>query len=303
MAGGGSGVILARGNAAAPVLAEADVAPLSMDLSARLRVLATVLGGNKTPGDAVAVPTDAIDARAWLELLVGATGSLARGRAWSTSLGTETASVAALETIGMLVGPDGTNLRRARVNTGGALTVASLIGDIDASGDNYNYGSTALMNVYANILGQVESSLPSALTTARKSGVRLDQYGQLIVSPGVPAPNTRHNPSGTFIVDSNDANVSSTAKTLWSITVWSTEATNVRYLQVFDKASALSGGDTPIAGCCWRLAAGAMLQIPPNEIGPAGVRCASGLRIGWSSSAATYTAAATPKVEARIAYF
>lgn len=302
MAGGGSGVILARGNAAAPTLAEGEVAPLSMDLSARLRVLATVLGGNKTPGDAVAIPTDAIDARAWLELLVGATGSLARGRAWTASQGTETASVAALETIGMLVGPDGTNVRRARVNTTGALTVASLVGDIDASGDNYNYGSTALLNVYANILGQVESSLPSVLTAARKSGVRLDQYGQLIVSPGVPAPNLRHNLSGVFIVDSNDASIVAAAATLWGVTVWSTEATNVRYLQAFNKASALAGGDTPLNGCVWRLAAGAMLQILPNELGPAGMRFTTGLRFGWSSTPATYTAAATPKVEARIIY-
>lgn len=310
MSGGGSGVILARANAAAPVLAEGDLAPLSQDLSARLRVLATVLGGTKTPGDAIVIPTDAIDARAWLELLVGATGSLARGRAWPTATGTETASVAAMETIGAIVGPNGAGgINRLRISTVGGAVCVPPEGEINADIDNGDYSATALWNAYAVQLGHVETSLPTALTNGRKSRVRLDAYGQQLVTLGMPAPNTRNNPSGTFIVDSNDANIAAAARTLLGITVWSTEAGGVvRYLQIHDKASALAGGDTPIAGCSWRLVGGSgagasFLQIVGDELGPArAIRTGNGLRVGWSSTAATYTAAATPKVEARIIF-
>lgn len=310
MSGGGSGVVLARANAAAPVLAEGELAPLSQDLSARLRVLATVLGGTKTPGDAVAIPTDAIDARAWLELLVGATGSLARGRAWPTATGTETASAAALETIGAIVGPNGAGgINRLRISTVGGAVCVPPEGEINSDIDNGDFSATALWNAYAVQLGHVESTLPSALTNGRKSRVRLDQYGQQLVALGMPAPNTRNNPTATFIVDSNDANIATSARTVLGVMVWSTEAGGTtRYLQIHDKASALAGGDVPYLGCSFRLVGGSgagasFMQIMGAELGPGGgIRTTAGLRVGWSSTGATYTAAATPKVECRIIY-
>lgn len=310
MSGGGSGVVLARANAAAPVLAEGELAPLSQDLSARLRVLATVLGGNKTPGDAVAIPTDAIDARAWLELLVGATGSLARGRAWPTATGTETASVAALETIGAIVGPNGAGgINRLRISTVGGAVCVPPEGEIHSDIDNADYSATPLWNAYAVQLAHVESALPSALTNGRKSRVRLDQYGQQLVALGMPAPNTRNNPLATKIVDSNDANVASSARTILGIMAWSTEAggTN-RFLQIFDKASALAGGDAVFAGLSFRMVGGSgagpsYLQVMGTELGPGGgLRTTNGLRVGWSTTDATYTAAATPKCEIRLIY-
>jgi hypothetical protein len=107
-------VLSARANAAAPIWTEGYQVPLSVDLSGNLRTSASVSGtiiiaGNKTPSDAYANPTDALDTMSLLAIWNGATWD----RAKSISVGgNQTSGILAIGNY--VYDADGTTWRRLR---------------------------------------------------------------------------------------------------------------------------------------------------------------------------------------------
>ena len=92
-----------------------------------------------------------------------------------------------------------------------------------------------------------------------------------------------------------DISVKATAGNLLSITASNINAA-IRYLQVFDKATAPSSGNTPVFS--WAIPAGtstapAIREIGRDFLGEGGHYFASGIAVGVSTTAATFTAATT----------
>lgn len=92
-----------------------------------------------------------------------------------------------------------------------------------------------------------------------------------------------------------DISVKATAGNVLSLTVSSLNAA-IRYLQVFNKATAPSNGDTPIFS--WAIPAGAatapaIREIGRDFLGEGGYYLATGIAVGVSTTAATFTAATT----------
>ena len=267
-----------------------------------------VIAGANTPADNFAIPTNCIPAQSFLQAYDGAAFDLVRVRAWPNAVGVATASVAAVETVGQLVGPNGTGSNTiARVNTTGALTISSLIGDIDASSNttNFNYGASAVMNVAAYALFGPSSTLPTFTPGANSKGAaQSDVHGSLYTQNGPPPANGRDNATGNFAVDSADVPIKTTAGTLWDFYVVSTEAGGtIRFLQVHNKNAALVLGDVPVFSFIINgpgpICASALNQF----LGAHGMYFPAGIRFGWSTTAGTYTAAGAPKNQINYTYY
>jgi len=265
-----------------------------VDASGRLSI-----AGSNTPADNFATPTNAIPAQCFLQAYDGAAFDLVRSRGWVSTVGVQTASAAAIDTVTQLTGPNGAGtITVARVNTTGALTVASLAGDIDGSANatSFNYGSTALLNTYSIALFGISSTLPGFTAGSNTKGAaQADTNGNLYVRDGAPALNARDNPTPNIAVDSADIPVKTSAGVLWSFHFVSTMAGGtVYYMQLHNKASALSGGDVPIATFAIN---GSGLVGPFDStkfLGPHGRYFSAGIRIGFSSTPGTYTAIGAP---------
>ena len=114
----------------------------------------------------------------------------------------------------------------------------------------------------------------------------------------LPKPVAASSYSGlAFSAPLNDVDISvkASAGNVLSLTVSNINAA-VRYLQVFNKATAPTGGDTPVFS--WVIPAGtatapAIREIGREFFGEGGYYFATGIAVGISTTAATFTAATT----------
>jgi hypothetical protein len=269
---------------------------VTVDASGRLPV---VIVGSNTPANNFVTPTNCLPVQAFLQAYDGATFDLVRVRPWETAVGIVTQSGAAIEAVSQLSGPNGVgSITIARVQATGALTIASAVGDIDASSNTteYNYGSAAIMNVAAYVLAGPSTALPSYAGTAnRKVALLTDTQGSLYTQPGPPQPNARDNPTANFAIDSADVPIKTSAGTLWDFYVVSREAGGtIRYLQVFNKATPLAYNDVPIFSFVINGPGPICASSLHHFLGAHGLYFSAGIRLGWSTTPGTYTAAGAP---------
>lgn len=161
--------------------------------------------------------------------------------------------------------------------------------DIVRSGAQSNVA--AATGYLANLgIGQYNATAPT-LTDTRYNHLQLDSKANLKTVEGAVEVATMFN----AILNDVDISVKASAGYLKSIAVTSINA-GLRYLQVHNKATAPAGGDTPIwsfpipAGAA---TAPAMVSFGEQDWGSGGLSCSTGIAIGVSTTAATFTAATT----------
>jgi hypothetical protein len=128
-----------------------DVEPPAIDTRARIIISPTVpvvITGGVTPADNFANPTDAITVWSLIGGLDAAgTWDRLRTRPWPTTNAAQTASAAALDTIGVMVGPDGAgNLVSAFVDASGNQRVAGAVTPADNFATPANAVATFSLN-------------------------------------------------------------------------------------------------------------------------------------------------------------
>lgn len=283
-----------------------------------------VIGSGSTPG-AIAVAGDATLADDFANpsgsaLITGAFVSGFDGTTWDRirsvtvpnnyPLGTTLPQMGALYTASIVVAWDSTNSRdsRVRCNVYGALAVT-----LDAAGasawsafDNIN---PAAINAQAMVvpIGRIRTS-SLAGTAGNTAYPSLDIRGTLQTTSARPdAGQTTNNNAtlgvvgGPCAVDSNDISLSASACFLQYLRVVSTESTNARYLQLHNTNAAIGAAAVPVIS--FYMKAGDKLELWGENLSKLAHWFTTGLRIGWSSTATTYTAAGTPKLEVTAAIY
>jgi hypothetical protein len=276
-----------------------------VDASGNQRVAGTI-----TPADNFTTPTNAIAVGAFLQAYDGTNWDMPRATAPVSTITSRAPATIALQVNAQLWGANGSGSEtNAQVTSVGALSTQIYPGLITL-GDNVNFGSTPLCPIEALPLLYVESTLPTALTTAQQSRQRADQYGAGYSQRGAPPPNTRDNPTWSLgTTNLTTTNYKASAGTIYALRGMSKQAINVyRYLQVHNKASAPAGGDVPIMsfampGETVATAGGPISQFAADFLGAHGYYLGTGVSLAWSSTRTTYTAPGGEVNEVEIAYF
>lgn len=134
-----------------------------------------------------------------------------------------------------------------------------------------------------------------------------DNTNQVYATVERPFVETTYEPSDfqTFFGAGATAVVKNSEAQLFSLMAYS-EETDRLWFQLFNQATALVGGETPIFS--FRLYGNSTLAdytrliLDHGFFSHGGIRFSTGLVYGWSSTAATYTAAASTVVETTIIF-
>lgn len=149
------------------------------------------------------------------------------------------------------------------------------------------------------------NSTPPSLEDKQTANTQMDQSGNQKFTLGTGLNKTddevtvhqayeqsaTHSPSNfqDFSGSNVSTVVSSTPANVFTIQCTNANA-SIRYLQIHDGNSALSGGETPILSLPIPISGGA-LTLGPAELTQAGKRCANGFIWAFSTSLSTYTPA------------
>lgn len=243
--------------------------------------------------DATANPTTPI---------VGAANEVFNGTTWdrlrSAEAVTGTSGTGLLGAGGLMY--DGANWIRIRgVGAAGDGTANALaVGGYGYNGSTFDRlragaqsNATAATGYLAALgVGQYNATAPT-ITDTRYNHFQLDSRGNQKVVDGAYEVGTVFN----AVLNDVDISVKASAGYLLSIRVSNINAA-IRYLQIHNKATAPAGGDTPILS--FPIPAGSAtnpvaVTFGVDDFGPGGLSCSTGIAIGVSTAAATFTAATT----------
>lgn len=274
------------------------------------------VAGAVTPADNVTTRTDCVPTAANMLATdpAGTQTDRLRCRPWTAAVGTQTASVAALDVFAQLCGANGLGgISDVAVTASNQLRVSFAPNGPSAVADNVNFAGQVLE--YAGVIPSVrtQTTLPSAYTDARWTPPNADAYAQQFTMDGRPANNARNAPSGTFLTagggDSTIANAPVVLR--WLDVVNLDTTTTIVYAQLHNVAGAVGAGAVPVlsfpigpggVGSTVTNLAARFTQAFGDVSGGGGLRFSTGLHIAISSTAATYTAVGTT-VQVNASYY
>lgn len=283
--------------------------PLTRDASGAL-VVSTGGGGivrvegAVTPTDNFANPTNAVPAASFTMGYDGANWDRVRVRPWTSTPGTQTASVAAFDVIAQLCGSNGLGgISDVAVTASNQMRVSFAPNGPIVNVDNSNF--TNAVSEYVGTINYVrtQTTLPATYTDARWTSPSADAYAQTFVVGGRPANNTRNLPSNIVQTGGGDRTVSNAPCVLRWLDVTNLDTgTAIVFVQLHNTAGAIGAGATAVLS--FPLGPGGVgstvtnLQARMRECfadvsGGGGLYFSTGLHIGISSTAGTYTAVGT----------
>lgn len=237
-------------------LAAGQFSPLRVDSTGALVVTGgggggMVVIGSETPSDAFANPTDAVGS--WS--LLGAWDGTQWVRPRAGQLGTLSAATA-----GLIL-----NVLPTGRYTNATITLSD--------------GEARILQLTANAwLRIAEQQAPTAEDNT--NGVYANALKPLATNTYAPSLFTN------FATDA-DVSIKATPGNVFSACVHNLNA-SARYFQIFNKASAPTGGDTPLL--TFLVPGSSMLIVGSDLLGPNGTYFSTGIASGFSTTEATYTA-------------
>lgn len=247
-----------RSDTAAATAANGDYIPLIVDASGRLHVAALV-AGSATIGSVASITTSIVPGTA------------------ATNLGKAEDAVAASGDVGVAVW----SVRRDTLNTTLPTT---------ANGDYQQFSTDPEGVTWSRGLG-VYNATPITATNGNKFDIQLDVNANLKTVNGAVEVSTLFQ----ALYNDVDISVKATSGYFQSVIVTNINAA-VRYFQIHNKASAPTGGDAALFSV--PIPAGTAAQpgyiiLDQSYFGVGGLTCSTGIAVGISTAAATFTAATT----------
>jgi hypothetical protein len=268
-----------------------------------------IVAGNQTPGDAVATPSDAVDTRTWVQLAnaAGNSSSLARGRAILNAVSQGSNSAFAADTVALLTGRSSTvasQQNAAFVDTGGQLFVTVNGGTLTTYANNQAFAAMATQWLEAFTLMRAQSAVLADFTNATWSAPSMSVKGDAFALDGRPALNARNNPDNTAAANFGtgaDNTVVNAACVLRWYHAFNLDAAATIYVQVHLTGAAVIAGAIPLwtfpLGPTGTAAASTLRpdrkHVLTDSSGGGGLFCSTGVHLVASTTAGTYTAAAT----------